>query len=167
VVFEAGSNGVQHDVPGQLEQMRLAFDHLVVKAALEQMSGEFVAPVEPVGVHAVQPVHALRDVSFPCLDEEVVVIRHQAVRVAEPSQAINRLLYQLQEAGPVVCIDEDVLLAIPTRRHVVDRAGGLDARRSGHLPTVAAAAELVRAWHQVGAETARFRIRGTWPGARH
>ena len=147
--------------------MRLALDELVVKAALEDVAAVVVAPVEPLGIHAVQPVHSSRDVWFRGLDEEVIVVRHQAIRMAHPSQEVHDLLHQLKEANPVAGIDEDLLLAVSTGRHVIGGAVGLEAGRAGHLPTVAASGGGVGAWHELGAETARFRLCGTCPGARH
>jgi hypothetical protein len=164
---EPGPNRVEHDVAGQLEQMRVALDQLVVKAALEEVATGVVAPVEPFRIHAVQPVHATGDVWLRRLDEEVIVIRHQAIRMAYPSEEVDHLLHQLNEAEPVAGVDEDLLLAVPARNDVIRSAVSLEAWWAGHLPTVAAAGVVSCAWHQLGAKTARFRICGTCPGARH
>jgi hypothetical protein len=163
---ESGANGVEHDVAGQLEQVRVALDELAVKPALEEVASVVVAPVEPLRVHTVQPVHSARDIWFRRLDEKVIVIRHQAIRVASPSQELDDLPEQLEEPEPVAGIGENLLLAVPPRRHVIRGAVSLESRRPGHLPTVAAVGLAARAWHRVGAETARFRLCGTGPGAR-
>jgi len=145
----------------------VAFDEYVVKASLEEMPFVAVPPVEPPRVHAVQPVHSAGDIRLRRLNEEVIVIRHQAIRMASPIEDLDDLLEQLEETEPVTVIDEDLLLAVPAGRHVVGSAGSLESGRAGHLPTVAAARLALRAWHSLGAETARFRLSGTGPGARH
>lgn len=136
---EPGPNRVEHDVAGQLEQMRVALDQLVVKAALEEVSTVVVAPVESFRIHAVQPVHTTRDVCLRRLDQQVIVIRHQAIRMAHPSEEVDHLLNQLNEPEPVAGVDEDLLLAVSARCDVIRSAVSLKARRAGHLPTVAAA----------------------------
>jgi hypothetical protein len=167
MISQPGSNWIEHDVASHLEQLRVALDQLVVKAALKEVTTVVVTPVEPLRVHAVQPVHAARDVCFRRLDEEVIVIRHQAIRMADPSQEVDHLLNQLEEAEAVAGVDEDLLLAVSPRRHVIRGAVSLKARRAGHLPTVAAGGVVSRAWHRLGTEAARFRLCGTCPGARH
>jgi hypothetical protein len=164
---DPGANRIENDVARQFEQVDVAFDELVVKAALEEVSVVPVAPVEPPRVDPVQPLHALGDIRARGLDEEVVVIRHQAIRVAAPAKQLYHLFEQLEESEPVAGVGEDLLSAVSTTRYVVGRAGGLDARRARHLPTVAAGAAHARAWHPFGTEAARLRWDGTCPGARH
>ena len=87
--------------------------------------------------------------------------------MAAPFQRRDDLFEQLQKSEPVARVREDCSLAVPTGRYVVDRAGKLRTGRAGHALTVAAATPGARAWHEFGAETARIRLDGTCPGARH
>jgi len=80
---------------------------VVVKAALEEVSTVVVAPVEPFRIHAVQPVHTTRDVCLRRLDQQVIVIGHQAIRMAHPSEEVDHLLNQPNEPEPVAGVDED------------------------------------------------------------
>jgi len=146
--------------------MCVALDELIVVPTLEEVPGIAVTPVEPFRVHAVQPVHSHRDVRFRRLDEKVIVIRHQAIGVAFPSQEVDDLLEELKKAESVAGVEKDLLLAIPARRHVVRGAGSLESRCARHLPTVTAVTASAGAWHKLGAETTRFRLCGTGPGAR-
>src|SRR5215831_2972123 len=145
----------------------MPLDYLAAKPTFEQMTFVALPPVEPLRVDAVQPMHATRDVCVGRLHEKVIVVRHQAVRMAAPFQRGNDLFKQLQESESVARVREDCFLAIPAGRYVVDRAWELRARRARHVPTVAAAPPSARAWHGFGAETARIRLVGTCPGARH
>ena len=166
-VAESGANGIEHDVSRELEQMRMPLDHLAVKPTLEQMALVTVPPVEPFREDAVQPVHPTRDVGIRRFDEKVIVVRHQAIRIAAPFERGGDLFEQLQESEAVVRVREDFRLAIPASCYVVDRPGGLGARRPAHVPTVAASSPSARAWHKVGAGTARNRRSETCTGARH
>jgi len=147
--------------------MGVSFNELVVKPALEEVPSVVVPPVEPLGVDAVQSVHSARDVRLQRLDEQVIVIRHQAIRVTLPSLEVDDMPEELKEAEPVAGVGEDLLSPVPARGDVVRSAGGLEARGARHAATVAALGPGVRAWHGVGAETARFRLFGAGPGARH
>jgi len=147
--------------------MRVAFDELVVKPALEEMAFVAVAPVEPLGVHPVESVHALGDICVQGLDEKVIVIRHQAIRVAAPSQQLDHLFEQLEKSEPVAGVGEDFLSAVAAGGHVVGRAGRLEARRARHLPTIAPASARACAWHRFVTKTARLGPAVTCPGARH
>src|SRR5262249_8677210 len=167
ISHDAGPDRIEDDVPRQLQQVGMPLHHLAAKPTLEQMTFVAVPPVEPLRVDAVQPMHPTRYVCVRRLHEKVIVVRHQAVRMAAPFERRDDLSEQLQESESVARVREYCVLAIPASRYVVDRAGNLRAGRARHLPTVAASPPSVRAWHQFGAETARIRLGGTCPGARH
>ena len=57
VSAETGTHRVQRDVSHDLEEMRLGFDLLREEPILEKVSLELMAPVEPLRVDRVQPVH--------------------------------------------------------------------------------------------------------------
>jgi hypothetical protein len=87
--------------------------------------------------------------------------------MASPSQQVDDLPEELKEPKPVAGVGEDLLPAVTPRGDVVRSAGSLEARGARHLATVAVASPAGGAWHWLGAETARFRLFGTCPGARH
>jgi hypothetical protein len=64
----------------------IALHDLAVEAALEQVSLVAVPSVEPLRVASVEVLHADRDVRVRRRDEHVVVVRHQAIRVAPPTE---------------------------------------------------------------------------------
>jgi hypothetical protein len=60
-----------------------------VVPALKEMPVETVALVEVVRVAAVEAVHADREISVHRLDNEVVVVRHQAVGETSPGRPVR------------------------------------------------------------------------------
>ena len=117
VSFEAGlANrksvlGVEHDVPRELEEVRVALDKNAAEATVEEMAFVTVAPVEPLGVDTVQPLHTGRNISMRCLEEKVEVIRHQAIAMAPPFVALDHVLEDLLEPEAIACVGENVGLA--------------------------------------------------------
>ena len=55
---ETGTHRVQRDIPEDLEEMRLGFDLFREEPILEQMAFQLMAPVEPLRIDRVQPVHS-------------------------------------------------------------------------------------------------------------
>jgi hypothetical protein len=108
-------------------------------ARLEQMPNVVVSPVEVVRVPAVQPVHADREVGVRSLNQQMEVIRHQAVGRTQPATLVDDLGQYCEEPAPVDVVEEDGPTLGPARRHVVDRVRRLEARAARHRSKVAAA----------------------------
>ena len=70
--------------------MRVALHQHGMVAALEYVAGAVVAPVEGLGVHAVQIAHAAREVGRRRLEHEVIMVAHQAIGVAQPAPPRDR-----------------------------------------------------------------------------
>jgi hypothetical protein len=78
---EAGPDGVlQHIRAGVLEVL-VVLDQEGVEARLKQVPGPAVPVVERLGVDAVEAVHDARNRLHRALDDDVEVVRHQAVHV--------------------------------------------------------------------------------------
>ena len=70
--------------------MLLVPDHLRVESLLVEVPDAVVPLVEPLGIDAIEAVHAERDVVERPLDDEVKVVVEQAVDVDPPSEAGRR-----------------------------------------------------------------------------
>jgi hypothetical protein len=101
-------------------------------ATLEYMAGAYVPAVEALRVHTVQLTHTEREVRVRGLYQQVVVVRHQAVAVTNPVEAIARVCQYSEEGGSVSVIAIDDFSAITARRDVVQSARKLDSERSRH-----------------------------------
>jgi hypothetical protein len=132
VAAKPGANWIQDDIARKLEQVGLALDEDGPEAAVEKVSFMPVAPVEPLRVHTVQPLHAERDVAVRRFDQEVIVVRHQAVRMASPFTQLDDLTQELEKPKPIANIGVDLQLSDAARRHVIDGTRCLHSRRSRH-----------------------------------
>ena len=79
-----------------------------------------VTPVVALGIDAVELAHPLGKVRFRCFDDEVIVVVHQTVRMAEPVQAVNDLLQAFQEGVAIPIVIENIFSGVAPRTKLDD-----------------------------------------------
>jgi hypothetical protein len=117
---EACSDRVLQDVLAGSRVVVLVFDGERREAFAEQVAPALVAAVERLGVDAVQALHAGREPFEIGLDDQVVVVRHQAEGVDPPLVALDHLGEEAEEEAVLVVVLEDSVARHATRRDVVD-----------------------------------------------
>jgi hypothetical protein len=132
-------DGVLGDVLDRGLVLILALDELRPEAPAEDVVDASVALVESARVPAVEVTHAVGEVRLGRLDEQVIVVAHQAARVKAPTIALHHAVQETDEEGAVIVVDDDRRLVVPPRRDVVQRARGEIAPWSAHAATVALA----------------------------
>ena len=120
--------------------MRVFLDDDGFVSALEEVPGPVSSVVEELGVHTVQLPHAEGEVPVGGLDEEMVVIVHEAIGMADPVVAFVDMLERPEKVLTVLIVLEDGLLLVAAGGHMVDSAGVFDAKRAGHRANIAAKA---------------------------
>jgi hypothetical protein len=81
-----------------------------------------VASDEAPGVDLIEPLHAASQVRLGGIDEQVVVIAHQAVGAESPALLGDLAAKQIEKRGSVPIIAKDVLARIISRAEVIQRA---------------------------------------------
>jgi hypothetical protein len=76
--------------------------------------------------------HSDGEITFWGLDEEMIVVLHEAVSVTEPVVALIYLVQKIQESLPILIISEDSPLFIPSIDEMIDGSWILDAEWSCH-----------------------------------
>src|SRR5947209_7332134 len=79
-----------------------------------------VSPVERLRMDAVQDLHASGELLPARVDDEVIVVAHQAERVAAPVEPDDDVCEECEEEPPVVVVEEDRNPAGPARADVKD-----------------------------------------------
>jgi hypothetical protein len=97
----------------------------------------FVPLVEGAGVAAVQVPHPVGEVRQRSLDEEVVVVPHQAAHVSAPAVAPFDPAQNVEEDDPVSVVPHDRRVVVATDPDVVVGAGAEVTVGSTHSPKVA------------------------------
>lgn len=81
--------------------MALFFDDYRLESPLEYMANSLVPPIEGLSVNAVQMPHPHGKIAVRCLDQEMIVVVHEAISMADPVEAINHAFKQQQKGLPV------------------------------------------------------------------
>jgi hypothetical protein len=100
------------------------------------MADSAVAPVEAGCVDAVQLAHGHREIRVRCLNQQMEVVAHQAVGVAETAVASDDPVEVGEQPPPVSVVPEDRRALVSTRDRVVDGVLELDPQRSRHRLTL-------------------------------
>jgi len=91
-----------------------------------------VAAVEGLGVGAIQATHLTGEIGLRGLQQQVVVVAHQAVGGAAPALLLHLLSEPLEEVLTVARVEKDGLSSVATGRDVVERAGELETQGPSH-----------------------------------
>ena len=76
--------------------------------------------IESLGIDTVQLPHAYRKISIGCINEQMVMIFHQAVGMAEPVVPKTNILQRIQEHLSVLIVSEDRLSFVSSAGDVID-----------------------------------------------
>jgi len=96
------------------------------------MSISIVPSIEKLRVAAVHHSHAEGQLLLRGLDDQVIVVRHQAVRMAGPVVPSDDRAQQRQECLPVNIVEEDLAMIGATVGDVIDPVWKLSSRVPRH-----------------------------------
>jgi hypothetical protein len=91
-----------------------------------------VAAIEALRVYAVELAHPLGEIRLGCLDQQMVVIAHQAIGITTPLKAPDHLSQHTQKTSPGRFIQTDVFPSVASRGHLINCARKFSAERSGY-----------------------------------
>jgi hypothetical protein len=134
---EAVVEGIVDDVVDRRLVLLVRLDHLRPVAAAEDVVLPLVAFVEGAGVAAVQVPHPIRKVRQGRLDEEVVVVSHQAAHVSAPAVAPFDSAQEVEEDDPVSIVEHDRGVVVAAHPDVVVSARREVTMGRSHLRKVA------------------------------
>ena len=115
--------GVVDDVLDRGFVLLVRLDHLGPVAAAEDVILPLVAFVECASVAAVQVPHPVGEVRQRGLDEEVVVVPHQAAHVRAPAVALFDPAQDVEENDPVAIVHDDRRVVVAADPDVVEGTG--------------------------------------------
>jgi hypothetical protein len=100
------------------------------------MPDTMVPSVEVLGVDSVDVAHAKRQNAINRFYEQVVVIAHKRIGIAEPVEALHRLFKQSKECCPVDIVFKYLHPGISPRRHMINGPRIFYSQWSGHIRTL-------------------------------
>lgn len=100
-VADTCPHGVEHHVARQLQQIRLALHDDRFEPALKHMTIPVVGAVVSLGVRSIELAHSGAQVAVDGLHNDMKVVVHHAVGMAEPIVARAHLTQQMEPVMPV------------------------------------------------------------------
>ncbi len=88
--------------------------------------------IEALSIDAIELAHACGEVAVGGFDEQVVVVTHLTVGVADPVEAFADVPQHIQPQIPIFLFEVDILPPVATLGDVVEGTGKLYAQRSAH-----------------------------------
>ncbi|MEI6667779.1 MAG: hypothetical protein WCP29_06450 [Acidobacteriota bacterium] len=129
---ESRANRIQDNVSADGRQIPVLLDHLRFESPLEHVTAPAVPAIPPLRVDAVEVLESRRQVCPGRDDDEMIVIRHQAERVAIDAEPASGDREQLKKPLIVSLVEEGQRFGVAPRHDVVARVWELDAEWSGH-----------------------------------
>ena len=96
-----------------------------------------MSAIEPLGVDAVELLHATREIGLRRLDKEMVVIGHQAVGMTDPAKPLNSACENFQKTHSIDVVKKDLSTSIPATGNVIHSTFVFDSQWSSHESSIA------------------------------
>jgi len=128
---------IVHDVVDRRLVLLVRLDHFRPVAAAEDVVLPLVAFVEGAGVAPVQVPHPIGKVRQGRLDEEVIVVAHEAPHVSAPAVAPLDPPEDVEEDDPISIVEHDRRVVVSPDPDVVVGTRGEVTVGPSHLPKVA------------------------------
>jgi hypothetical protein len=112
--------------------MAILLHHNCLKPSLEEVPYPAMPLIESLCIDTVQLPHAYRKISVGCINEQMVMIVHQAIGVAEPMVPKGNIPKGIQEHLSVLIVSENCLCFVSSARDVIDSTWKFYTQRTCH-----------------------------------
>lgn len=112
--------------------MAVFLDKDAFESALEKVAVPLVSFVKKLGINPVKLSHAEGKVAIGGFDQEMIVVAHEAVGVAQPVISFVDMLKGVEEVLAVLVVFEDSLFFVAARGNMIHSAGVFYAKGAGH-----------------------------------
>ena len=129
-------NGVKDNVPAQFEKIAVFIDNDLFVPSLEDVAGLLVLPVVSLGIDAVYLSHSPRKVSLRGFNDQMVVVIHETIGMAEPMKSLDNTTKKPQEIEAIFVVPEN-LSGLRSQVTCIECALVFKAEKTGHRATIA------------------------------
>jgi len=100
---------IEHHISARLKKMAILLHQNSLKPSLKEVSYPAMPLIESLRIDTVQLPHAYRKISVRGINEQMVMIVHQAIGVAEPIIPKGYIRKRIQEHLSVLIVSENCL----------------------------------------------------------
>jgi hypothetical protein len=86
---------IEYYITADIEKVSVLLNENSFKPPLKEMTNPAVPLIKCLGIHAIEPPHSLRQVSIRCFNDQVIVVVHQAIGIANPMETLRDLSKRL------------------------------------------------------------------------
>jgi hypothetical protein len=122
------------NISNQRKEIAICFNKQGFVSPSEQGAIVVMQPVEPLGIDAIDMPHATRKVAVGGLNQQMIVIWHQAVGRNPEVPIFARLLNRLEEAFIIPFLSKDGFPPTSPVQDMIPSVGILDPKRPRHIP---------------------------------
>ena len=102
------------NVTGKLDKIGVSIDKDSLESSLEEMAVSLAFPVKVSDVADIEPLNGFAEVSFLGLQQEMIMVIHQAIGMNDNGKPFNSKSYIFEEFFFVAIVFEYVLATVAT-----------------------------------------------------
>ena len=121
------SHRIEHHITADLQEVAVFLNEDGFKPSLKDVTNPPMSLVKFLGINAIKLSHSLRQVSIRGFDDQVIVIVHQAIGVANPVEALVNVSESAEKQFAVAIFLKNGFTIISSRCDVVKRSVILDS----------------------------------------
>ena len=118
---------IQDDVAGQLQQIIFLLHQDGLIAALQYVPDKLMAPVEMLGINAIQLARALRQIRFHRFNEQMIMIAHLAETVHDKMVPLADQRQHFLPGKAIGIVPVNGATPVAARSNVLEGAGKFKA----------------------------------------
>lgn len=107
MVYQPGANRIEHDISAQFEQITLLFNENRLISPLKKMPNPTMLSVEFLRINPPQLTHSHREIGFRGFNQQMIMVTHQTIAVAEPPVFADDICQDGKKLAPIVIIEKD------------------------------------------------------------
>ena len=102
--------------------MSLFLDKNGLESSLKHVAAPTILTIDPLSIDSVKLAHTTRQIRVRCLNEQVIMIGHQAMGMTEPPVAFDNFTKNLKESLAITICEEDRTERIAAARNAMNCA---------------------------------------------
>jgi len=99
---------------------------------LKDMPHPPMPPAERLRVDAIYLSHTRREIPLRCLNEQMIMIHHEAVCITDPLRIVDDIFQNREESITILIVKIDGGLCVTPRSDIIQRTKKLYAERTSH-----------------------------------
>lgn len=129
---QPGTEGITVDIAQDFEQMTVILNQNGLVTSAKQLPVLPVGTIEVLGIDAIDVTHATRQIPLRGLEQQVIMVGHQAVSRNLHIPALGGLANDFQKSSIIIRLKKNILSSAAAIHDMVPRPGKFNTKWSAH-----------------------------------